>query len=270
MADVTELLRKWADGDLAAFEALVPLVYGELNGIASRLLRNERPNHTLETRALVHEAYLRLVNQSRMHWDSRTHFYGAAANIMRRVLVDQARRRLSEKRGRGVPHDRIDLAIAVASEPDMNVLALDEALEAFAQIDPARVRIVELRYFAGLTLDETAAALSVSAGREPRLGSRQGLAGEAPVMTVPGDRWNEIRQAFTRVEEALTTSARRCSRPCRRTSARKSNHSVPPPAARRSSSILMRDRCPGTGFVLGAYRLGSGDWPRRHGCGVPR
>jgi RNA polymerase sigma factor (TIGR02999 family) len=162
VADVTDLLKQWADGDRGAFEALVPLVYGELNHIANRLLRSERANHTLETRALVHEAYLRLIDQSRMHWDSRTHFYGAAANVMRRVLVDQARRRLSDKRGGGAPHESLDLAIAVASEPDMNILALDRALDAFAQIDPARARVVELRYFAGLSLDETAAALGTS------------------------------------------------------------------------------------------------------------
>jgi RNA polymerase sigma factor (TIGR02999 family) len=162
VADVTDLLRRWSEGDRAALESLLPLVYSELNQIAGRLLRSERPNHTLETRALVHEAYLRLVDQSRVQWNGRTHFYGAAANIMRRVLVDQARRRLSEKRGGGAPHETLDPVLAVASEPDMNILALDEALTAFAEIDPHRAKVVELRYFAGMSLDETSEALGIS------------------------------------------------------------------------------------------------------------
>ncbi len=162
VADVTDLLARWGEGDRSALEALVPLVYRELSQIASRLLRHERPSHTLETRALVHEAYMRLVDQGRLQWDGRTHFYGAAANVMRRVLVDQARRRLAAKRGAGAPHESLDLAAAVATEPDLNVLALDEALDALAVVDPDRARVVELRYFSGLTLDETAAALRVS------------------------------------------------------------------------------------------------------------
>ena len=162
MADVTELLQRWSTGDRAALEALVPLVYAELARIASRLLRSERADHTLETRALVHEAYLRLVRDSNPQWDGRTHFFGAAANVMRRVLVDEARRRLSAKRGSGVQHDDLERAIAVATAPDTNVIELDEALDALAAVDPERARVVELRYFAGLTLEETAATLRVS------------------------------------------------------------------------------------------------------------
>jgi RNA polymerase sigma factor (TIGR02999 family) len=162
MADVTELLHRWSTGDRAALEALVPLVYAELARIASRLLRSERADHTLETRALVHEAYLRLVRDSNPQWDGRTHFFGAAANVMRRVLVDEARRRLSAKRGSGVQHDDHERAIAVATAPDTNVIELDDALDALAAVDPERARVVELRYFAGLTLEETAATLRVS------------------------------------------------------------------------------------------------------------
>lgn len=162
MADVTDLLQRWSTGDRAALEALVPLVYAELARIASRLLRSERSDHTLETRALVHEAYLRLVRDANPQWDGRTHFFGAAANVMRRVLVDEARRHLSAKRGHGAPHEDLDRAIAVAIAPDTNVLELDEALDALAAVDPDRARVVELRYFAGLTLDETAEALRVS------------------------------------------------------------------------------------------------------------
>jgi RNA polymerase sigma factor (TIGR02999 family) len=162
MSDVTELLQRWSTGDRAALEALVPLVYAELARIASRLLRNERADHTLETRALVHEAYLRLVRDSSPQWDGRTHFFGAAANVMRRVLVDEARRRLSAKRGSGAAHEDLDQAIAVATAPDTNVIELDEALDALAAVDPERARVVELRYFAGLTLEETAETLRVS------------------------------------------------------------------------------------------------------------
>ena len=162
MSDVTDLLQRWSTGDRAALEALVPLVYVELARIASRLLRNERADHTLETRALVHEAYLRLVRDANPQWDGRTHFFGAAANVMRRVLVDEARRRLSAKRGQGMTHDDLDRAIAIATAPDTNVIELDEALDALAAVDPDRARVVELRYFAGLTLEETAETLSVS------------------------------------------------------------------------------------------------------------
>jgi RNA polymerase sigma-70 factor (ECF subfamily) len=161
-ADVTALLKRWNSGDKDAFEALIALVYQEMKAIARRLLRDERPGHILDTHALVHEAYLRLVGQTRMDWNDRRHFFGAAANVMRRILVDQARRRLAARRGGGAPHDDFESALTIAIEPDQDVLALNEALDALSAIDPDRARVVELRYFAGLSLDETGALLGIS------------------------------------------------------------------------------------------------------------
>lgn len=160
--DLTALLKRWSVGDKGAFEALFAVVYQEMKAIARNLLRHERPGHTLDTHALVHEAYLRLVGQNRMDWNDRRHFFGAAANVMRRILVDQARRRLAARRGGGAPHDDFDNALAIAVEPDLDVLALNEALDALTAIDEERARVVELRYFAGLSLDETATVLGVS------------------------------------------------------------------------------------------------------------
>ena len=162
MADITELLNKWQSGDRGAFDELVPQVYGEMRAIAAHLLRGERPGHLLETSALVHEAYLRLVDQTRVNWSGRAHFFGAAANAMRRILVDQARRRLAGKRGSGVVHEDLDFALQIAIEPDLDVLALNEALDDLTTVDGDLGRIVEMRYFAGLTLDETADVLGVS------------------------------------------------------------------------------------------------------------
>ena len=162
MADITELLNKWQAGDRGAFDDLMPRVYGEMRAIAAHLLRGERPGHLLETSALVHEAYLRLVDQTRINWSGRAHFFGAAANAMRRILVDQARRRLAGKRGAGVVHEPLDVALRIAIEPDLDVLALNEALDGLAGVDAGLARLVELRYFAGLTLDETADVLGTS------------------------------------------------------------------------------------------------------------
>jgi RNA polymerase sigma factor (TIGR02999 family) len=162
MADITELLNRWQAGDQAAFEELVPRVYSELRAMAARLLRQERPGHILETGALVHEAYMRLVDQTRIDWDGRAHFFGAAANVMRRILVDQARRRLAHKRGGGARHETLDVAIHVAIQPDLDVLALSEALDGLAGVDAELARLVELRYFAGLTIEETAEVLQRS------------------------------------------------------------------------------------------------------------
>jgi RNA polymerase sigma factor (TIGR02999 family) len=162
VAEVTELLRRWNAGESAALDALVDIVYREMKAIARNLLRRERPGHTLDTHALVHEAYLRLVDQRQLNLNDRAHFFGAAANVMRRVLVDQARRRLADKRGGGAPHEDLDLAVSVAIEPDLDVLALNQALDALAAVDPPRARIVELRYFVGLSLEETAGVVGVS------------------------------------------------------------------------------------------------------------
>ncbi len=163
MADITELLNQWHGGDAGAFDALVPRIYAELRAIAAGLLRGERQGHLLDTGALVHEAYLRLVDQTRMSWNGRGHFFGAAATAMRRVLVDQARRRLADKRGAGAVHEDLDVAVTLAIEPSLDVLAVHEALEALTAFDADLARIVELRYFAGLTLDETAEVVGTSA-----------------------------------------------------------------------------------------------------------
>ena len=168
MADITELLNRWHGGQPQAFDELVPQVYAEMRAIAGRMLREERAGHLLETSALVHEAYLRLVDQTRMSWNGRGHFFGAAAVAMRRILVDQARRRDAAKRGAGAAHDDLDLAVHVAVEPDLDVLAVNQALDALAAMDAELGRLVELRYFAGLTLDETAEALGVSPQRVGR------------------------------------------------------------------------------------------------------
>jgi RNA polymerase sigma-70 factor, ECF subfamily len=162
VADITELLNRWQGGDGSAFDELMPLVYSELRGMAAGLLRGEREGHLLETGALVHEAYLRLVDQTRIHWQGRAHFFGAAAQVMRRVLVDQARRRLATKRGAGVSHESLEIAVTLASEPDVNVLALNDALDRLSDTDTELARLVEMRYFAGLTIEETADALGVS------------------------------------------------------------------------------------------------------------
>jgi RNA polymerase sigma-70 factor (ECF subfamily) len=162
VADITDLLNRWHGGDTAAFDELIPLIYSELRGMAAGLLRGERQGHILETGALVHEAYLRLVDQTRITWNGRGHFLGAAATVMRRILVDQARRRLADKRGAGAPHESLDLAVTIALEPDLDVLALNEALDRLADTDAELARLVEMRYFAGLTIEETAETLGVS------------------------------------------------------------------------------------------------------------
>lgn len=163
VGEITELLNRWKEGDQVAFEQLVDLVYDEMRGVARRLLASERNGHTLQCTALVHEAYLRLVDQTRIQWQGRAHFFSAAANAMRRVLVDHARKRLAAKRGNGATHtDLADAYLTIAFEPDLDVVALDEALTEFSLLDPARARLVELRYFAGLSIEETAALLQVS------------------------------------------------------------------------------------------------------------
>ena len=162
MPDITDLLNRWHEGDRGAFDELMPRVYAEMRSIAAGLLRGERPGQLLDTGALVHEVYLRLVDQTRITWQGRAHFFGAAARTMRRVLVDQARRRLSAKRGAGKPHEDLDVALKVAIEPDLDVLALNQALDGLAETDAELARLVEMRYFTGLTIEETAEVLGVS------------------------------------------------------------------------------------------------------------
>ena len=160
--DITGLLLSWREGDERALERLVPLVYDELRRVARRQLRGESPAVAVQPTALVHEVYLRLVDVRRVTLASRAHFFGVAAALMRRILVDQARRRYAEKRGGGVTMMQLEEVSLVAPTSDVDVLALDEALEALARIDPRACRVVELRFFAGLTTSETAAALEVS------------------------------------------------------------------------------------------------------------
>jgi len=160
--NVTQLLIDWGKGDKEALDKLVPLVYEELHRQAARYLRHERVGHTLQTTALIHEAYVRLVDQRNVHWQNRAHFFGIAAQMMRRILVDHARTKKRAKRGGS--DIRISFTEAALKTPDRNldIVALDEALERLAEIDEQQSRIVELRFFSGLTVEETAEVLSIS------------------------------------------------------------------------------------------------------------
>ena len=160
--DVTGLLLSWRQGDTAALDRLVPLVYDELRRVAGRRLQRESPGHSLQATALVHEVYLRLVDVDRMTLTSRAHFFGVMATLMRQILVDHARRQRAEKRGGGVTMLSLDEALPATWTSNVDVLALDEALEALSAIDPRQGRVVELRFFAGLKIDEVAEALGVS------------------------------------------------------------------------------------------------------------
>jgi RNA polymerase sigma factor (TIGR02999 family) len=159
--DISRLLRAWSDGDQLALGDLTPVVYAELHRLAHRYLRGERSNHSLQTTALVNEAYLRLVDYKRMQWQNRAHFFAVSAQLMRRILVDHARRH-NLKRGRGVPHVSLDEAVLVSEQPGADLVALDDALNALARLDPRKVRVVEMRFFAGLSVEETAVVLKVS------------------------------------------------------------------------------------------------------------
>lgn len=165
--DITGLLDDWSRGDRRALDRVLPVVYAELRRIAHRQLRNERPGHTLQPTALVHEAYLRLVDQHSVGWQNRAHFFGVAAQVMRRILVDHARRQAAKKRGDGAQRVALDDVPATARD-DVPVLALDRALERLARLDPGLARIVELRAFGGLTIDEAAHVLDVSASTAKR------------------------------------------------------------------------------------------------------
>ena len=160
--DVTALLGDWSRGDRTALNELLPLVYAELRRVALRQLRKERANHTLQPTALVHEVFIRLVDQRRVDWQNRAHFFGVAANVMRRVLVDHARRHGARKRGEGVRCVSIDEARDVAAANELPVLALDQALDRLETVDAELARIVELRAFGGRTVEEAAHVLGVS------------------------------------------------------------------------------------------------------------
>lgn len=161
LGDVSAMLRAWSDGDQRALDRLTPIVYDELHRLARRYMRGERPGHSLQTSALVNEAYVRLVDYKRMQWQSRAHFFAVAAQLMRRILVDHARRR-NAKRGGRVPHVSLEDAAVVGREAPTDLVALDDALNALAQLDPRKVQVVEMRFFGGLSVDETAAVLKVS------------------------------------------------------------------------------------------------------------
>jgi RNA polymerase sigma-70 factor (ECF subfamily) len=159
---VTGLLLSWRQGDAAALDRLTPLVYDELRRVARRHLRREAPGHSLQATALVHEVYLRLVDVDRMTLKNRTHFFAVAARLMRQILVDHARRKRADKRGGGVTMMSLDDVSPVAQGSGVDVLALDEALDALSSFDARQCRVVELRFFAGLSVDEAAEALDVS------------------------------------------------------------------------------------------------------------
>ena len=161
-ADVTELLRAWCAGDRAALDRLVPLVSSELHDLAHRYMRREPSGHTLQTTALVNEAYLRLIDASKVQWQDRAHFFAISANLMRRILVDHARARGYKKRGGGATRSELDEGQIPTPEPGADVVALDEAIDALAAFDPQAARIVELRFFGGLNVEETAEVIGVS------------------------------------------------------------------------------------------------------------
>ena len=159
--DVSALLRAWSNGDQRALDALTPLVYAELRRVAHRYMRRERSDRSLQTTALVNEAYIRLVDYKRMQWQNRAHFFAVSAQLMRRILVEQARRH-NIKRGRGVRHVPLDETAVVSEDRSVDFVALDDALNALARLDPRKVQVVEMRFFGGLTVEETAVVLGIS------------------------------------------------------------------------------------------------------------
>jgi RNA polymerase sigma-70 factor (ECF subfamily) len=160
--NITQLLVEWGNGDKEALDKLLPIVYEELRRQAERFLRRERPNHTLQPTALIHEAYLKLINQEHMRWQNRAQFFGIAAQLMRRILVDHARGKQAAKRGGEDVKLQLDEAMIGGRQKDVNLVTLDEALNRLGQLDEQQGKIVELRYFSGLSIDETSAAVSIS------------------------------------------------------------------------------------------------------------
>ena len=165
---VSELLLRWQGGDSSALDSLIPVVYAELRKLARTYLRKERPDHTLQSAALVHEAYVRLAGKDPPHWQNRAHFFGVAARLMREILVDHARNRRAAKRGAGVPQVSLSEAIGLPHLKSVNLLLLDDALCRLAELDERQCRIVELRFFAGLSIEETAEALGISSATVSR------------------------------------------------------------------------------------------------------
>src|SRR2546422_164194 len=159
--DLSTLLRAWSGGDQSALDRLTPIVYDELRGLARPYMKRERPGHTLQTTALVNEAYMRLVDYKRMQWQNRAHFFAVSAQLMRRILVEHARRH-NRKRGGGVQHVSLDEAAEVGGGRATDLAALDDAMNALARLDPRKVQVVEMRFFGGLSVEETAQVLKVS------------------------------------------------------------------------------------------------------------
>jgi RNA polymerase sigma factor (TIGR02999 family) len=159
--EISTLLRAWSDGDRGALERLTPIVYQELRRLARRYMKGERPGHSLQTTALVNEAYVRLVDYKRMQWQNRAHFFAVSAQLMRRILVEHARRH-NLKRGGDLQHVSLDEAAAVGAGKATDLLALDDAMNALARIDPRKAQVVEMRFFGGLSVEETAEVLKVS------------------------------------------------------------------------------------------------------------
>lgn len=160
-SQVTNLLQRWREGNREALDALLPLVYDELRRVAHHHLKNERPDHTLQSTALVQEAYFRLIGQDFPAWEGRSHFFAIAAQLMRQILVDYARRHRASKRGSGACMLTLDEVVALPQRKGVDVVALNDALETLAELDPRQSRIVELRFFAGLSLEETSEVLGI-------------------------------------------------------------------------------------------------------------
>ena len=160
--DITQLLRAWSEGRERAPEQLMPLVYDELHRLASVYMARERPGHTLQATALVHEAYLRLIDASEANWQDRSHFFAMCAQLMRRILVDWARSHHSLKRGGDLRPVQLDEALVVSPQSEVDLIGLDDALKSLEAVDPRKSRVVELRFFGGLSVEETAAVLKVS------------------------------------------------------------------------------------------------------------
>ena len=160
--DVTELLARWKSGDISARDALVPLVYDELRRIARRCLASQRSDHTLQPTALVHEAYLRLAHRNSPDWQDRVHFFAMAAQMMRQILVDHARKQGAAKRGANAVTIELDESSAISRQPTLDLLALDDAMKSLASLDPRQCQIVELRFFGGLSIEETAQVMHIS------------------------------------------------------------------------------------------------------------
>ena len=160
--EITQLLAEWSDGDQSALDELYPLVYEELHRLARRYMNREKKGHTLQTTALINEAYVRLVDQKNVHWANRSHFFAISAQIMRRILIDHARRHAYAKRGGGAHQVSLEEAAAVTPELSRELVRLDEALKSLAEMDPRRSQVVELRYFGGLNNEEIAGVLKVS------------------------------------------------------------------------------------------------------------